>query len=203
MFKDKRFILHNINIYYKFIINSYKSIFHNCYWYNFKCPKYILLEKLEYYGIKGVAHELLECYITKHKQFVEINDAKSVTLTLTTGVPSILGPLLFPIYINDIALSNKLFDFIIYADNTSLSTTLEIIFNNNNNMNISLNLNNNLANIIDWLKLNKLSLNLKKYKYIVFHKPKKKINPLLIMIDDTIIERVQVFNILGLTLNEI
>ncbi len=69
-------------------------------------------------------------------------------------------------------------------------------------MNISLNLNHNLANISDWPKLNNLSLNLKKCKYIVFHKPKKKSNPLLIMIDDTIIERVQEFNFLGLTLNE-
>ncbi len=69
----------------------------------------ILLENLEYYGIKGVAHELLESYITNRKQFVEINDAKSDTLTVTIGVPqgSILSPLLFFIYINDIALSNK------------------------------------------------------------------------------------------------
>ncbi len=66
-------------------------------------------------------------------------------------------------------------------------------------MNISLNLNHNFANISDWLKLNKLSLNVKKCKYIVFHKPKKKINP---NNDDTIIERVQEFNFLGLILNE-
>ncbi len=101
---------------------------------------------------------------------MEINNAKSDTLTLTTCIPqgSFLGPLLFLIYKNDIALSNKLFDFILYADDTSLSTTIEIIFKNNNNMNISLNLNHNLLNISDWLKLNKLSLNLKKCKYIVF-----------------------------------
>ncbi len=164
----------------------------------------ILLEKLEYYGIKGTAHKLMESYITDRKQFVEINDVKSNTLTLTTGVPqgSILGPLLFLIYINDVALSSRLFDFIIYADDTSLSTTLEIIFKSNNDMNISLTLNHKLADISDWLKLNKLSLNVMKCKYMIFHKPRKKINPLQITIDDTIIERVQEFNFLGLTLNE-
>ncbi len=100
-----------------------------------------------------------------HKILLEINYAKSDTLTVTTGVQhgSILAPLLFLVYINAIALSNKLFDFILYADDTSLSTILEIIFKSNNNMNISLNVNHNLANISDWLKLNKLSLNVKKW----------------------------------------
>ncbi len=81
-------------------------------------------------------------------------------------------------------------------------TSMNDPFKSNNNMNISLNLNHNLANISDRLKLNKLSLNVKKCKCIVFHKPKKKINPLLIMIDDTIIERVQEFNFLGFIPNE-
>ena len=83
-----------------------------------------------YYGIKGTANKLLEIYITNRTQYVEIHDTKSDPLTLTTGVPkgSILGPLLFIIYINDIAQASKLFDFIIYADDTTLSTTLENYF---------------------------------------------------------------------------
>ncbi len=69
----------------------------------------ILLDKLDYYGIKGVAHKLMASYIKNRKQYVEIEDSKSDTLTITTGVPqgSILGPLLFIIYINDIHCTYK------------------------------------------------------------------------------------------------
>ncbi len=64
--------------------------------------------------------------------------SKSDTLTLTTGVPqgSILGPLLFIIYISDIAHASNLFNVIIYADDTTLSSTLEIVLKNMPNLNI-------------------------------------------------------------------
>ncbi len=71
----------------------------------------------------------MESYLINRKQYVEIDDSKSDMLNLTTGVPqgSILGPLLFIIYMNVIAHSSKMFDFIIYADDTTLSTTIEIV----------------------------------------------------------------------------
>ncbi len=73
----------------------------------------ILLEKLKYYGIIGVPHRLMECYITNRKQYVDIDDVQSEMLTVTTGVPqgSILGPLIFIIYLNDIAKVSNLFNF--------------------------------------------------------------------------------------------
>ncbi len=58
----------------------------------------------------------------------------------------------FIIYINDIAQASKRFDFIIYADDTTLSTTIEIAFNNAKDMNIVSKLNAELANVSDWLK---------------------------------------------------
>ncbi len=89
----------------------------------------ILLEKLSYYGIKGIAHKLLESYITNRTQYVEVGDTKSDNMIIKTGVPqgSILGPLLFIICINDIAKARHLFSFIIYADDTTLSTTHELV----------------------------------------------------------------------------
>jgi hypothetical protein len=164
----------------------------------------ILIQKLEYYGIKGTALKLMESYLTNRKQYVEIHDTKSDILTLTTGVPqgSILGPLLFIIYINDIAQASKLFDFIIYADDTTLSTTLETVVNKDNASNSDINLNIELANVSNWLCANKLSLNVAKCKYIIFHTPKKKVKPLSLKINNTVIERVKEFNFLGLTINE-
>ncbi len=59
-----------------------------------------------------------------------------------------------------------------------------------------------LGKINDWLKTNKLSLNVKKSKYMIFHTPQRKVDSLNIQIDNTVIERVRVFDFLGLTINE-
>ncbi len=80
-----------------------------------------------------------------------MNDVQSEMLTVTTGVPqgSILGPLLFIIYLKDIANTSNLFSFIIYADGTTFSTTIEIVLNNTNNDGVESKMYSEIASIND------------------------------------------------------
>ncbi len=164
----------------------------------------ILLQKLSYYGINGTSHDLMKSYLTDRKQFVQIEDTMSDTIIMKTGVPqgSILGPLLFIIYVNDIAHSSNLFDFIVYADDTTLSGTLKFISNNSVETSPSLAINEELRKISEWLKLNKLSLNTSKTKYMLFHTPQRKVVDLEIKMDGILIHRVTQFNFLGIVINE-
>ena len=82
----------------------------------------ILLEKLKQYGIRGNTHSWFESYLSNRKQYVEYSNFKSDTKTRTHGVPqgSILGPLLFIIYMNDLSRSSDLLFSILFADDTSV-----------------------------------------------------------------------------------
>ena len=115
----------------------------------------ILHTKLSYYSVKGLSNNLIQSYLANRKQFVEINDTKSDMLPITTGVlhGSILGPLLFLIYINDITNASNLFEYILYADDSTLCSTLDsskMQLVNFNNINVE------LQKISEWLEDNKL-----------------------------------------------
>ena len=110
---------------------------------------------------------LKQSYLSNRKQFVVFDDTNSQVLDLKTGAPqgSILGPLLFLIYINDIVKSSNFFKFILFADDTTNFAPINT--NNKESANI---INMELETIITWLKLNKLSLNISKTKFCIFHK---------------------------------
>ena len=128
----------------------------------------ILLDKLHYYGIRGTALKWFQSYLHDRMQCTEIGNTQSEIDYVKCGVPqgSILGPLLFLLYINDIVHSSELLRFTLFADDTSL------FYSHKSAQQATKILNDELAKISNWLAANKLSLNVGKSKLLVFNNKK-------------------------------
>ena len=124
----------------------------------------ILLHKLHHYGIQGPAHKLLKSYLTNRKQYVKIGNQASKFGNITCGVPqgSVLGPLLFILYINDLHKACLTGNIRIFADDTN------IFFKCKNNSEITQIGNTIMSSLQTWFQNNKLSLNSEKSCFIVF-----------------------------------
>lgn len=159
----------------------------------------ILLRKLYSYGIRGNAYEWLKDYLNNRQQFVVFDGAESKYEKIMCGVPqgSILGPLLFLMYINDMAyLSDRIFP-IIFADDTN-------IFLSGKNINETITIfNQELTKIVQWLSANQLSLNIAKTVYMVFKSARKRIDQNIdVMLSGHALEKVENTKFIGVTLDQ-
>ena len=130
---------------------------------------HILLSKLDHYGIRGCALQLLSSYLINRKQIILSDDVKSELLEVLCGVPqgSVLGPLLFILYINDLATCCNLLS-LLFADDAVLTQSDESI------KRLQANLNKELKQLQKWFITIKLTLNLSKTKFMLFSNTGKK-----------------------------
>ena len=151
-------------------------------------------------NIKVILYNLLSTYLSNRKQYVQFESVCSKMLNIQHGVPqgSSLGPLLFIIYINDFPNASKLFQCIMYADDTTLSCCVYTIQSNDKDMVI----NTELSKVNKWLVSNKLLLNINKTKYMLFHKAPKHVPLQHLHINNNEISDVNTFNFLGLQMND-
>ena len=158
----------------------------------------ILLKKLNLYGVHSVALDFFRSYLSGRTQILKYNSTMSSSpLPNSLGVPqgSILGPLLFLLYINDIHRSSSAPKFLLYADDTALlftAPTLEKLQDV---------INNSLPNIATWLSSNRLTLNVNKSTYQLFS-IKNRLPDIRISIGGSLLSRSQSFKYLGVTIDE-
>ena len=158
----------------------------------------ILLGKLHKYGIRHNAYNMLKSYLNERTQCVQIEDARSALLPITIGVPqgSILGPLLFILYINDFPLvCGQHITTLLYADDTA------IFIEGKNENQLQRTLNTLMPKVADWFVSNQLSLNTDKTCYQMYTHKRLDVE-VSVIIDGAEIIRANTVKYLGVFIDE-
>ena len=161
----------------------------------------ILLHKLKHYGFRGIVLELFKSYLNYRTQYVSYNSCESSLRDIVCRVPqvSILGSLLYILYVNDITYTSNVLDFILFADDTT------ILYFHKDLSNKIHEVNEELEEVSNWSKANKLSVNASKTKFMSLGTPKmtstKTHQDFNITFNYTLLERVKFTKFLGVLIN--
>ena len=155
----------------------------------------MLLQKLHTYGIRGIALDLFESYLKNRKHYPVVHGVSSGMEIVTCGVPqgSTLGPLLFILYMNDLPLNTNI-EVNLFADDTNL------IMSGSDAKQLEMDINNELANVDNWMRKNKLSINFSKVKYMLISRKKEKFQ-FKIFINNNEISKNDLIKYFGVLLN--
>ena len=159
----------------------------------------ILIAKREHYGVRGNVMQWFKSYLYDRDQYVSINGTSSTPLRVTSRVPqgSVLGPLLFLIFINDMPIASKKLKFYLFADDTSIYYESETLNEMITRVNKELKLDKK------GLNASKLFLNIDKTNYVIFHSTQIKTPPdVRIKIGNKILKRAKYVKFLGILLDE-
>ena len=160
----------------------------------------ILISKLHHLGIRGLALNWFKNYLSNRKQFTSYLNSTSNSEIITHGVPqgSILGPLLFLVYINDLPDNLVNSKAILYADDTNL------IFLDKDLNKLITSINSELPKVQSWFSANKLTINTKKTHSIIFHNQQQAIpvDKIILKIGNNTIQHKSDMKFLGIYLDK-
>ena len=160
--------------------------------------KDIMLDKLDRLGFRGIIRDLFDSYLSDGRMYVEVNGCKSETKTLNIGLPqgSVSAPWLFNLYINDMYRSSDELNFLHFADDTTIYLSgrdLTRLFEE---------VCMELCKVDDWLKANRLSLNIGKTFYMIITHNNYDETDINIRIRDVQLSRVTSTKFLGVTIDD-